>query len=70
VEGIRKYLGSGLIKGIGPVMAKRIVNRFGERTLDVIDQEVERPGAGEGIGPYGSNKSARPGRIKRKSVKS
>jgi exodeoxyribonuclease V alpha subunit len=52
VEGIRKYLGSGLIKGIGPVMAKRIVNRFGERTLEVIDQEVESLAQVEGIGPY------------------
>ncbi len=40
VEGIRKYLGSGLIKGIGPVMAKRIVKRFGEQTLDIIDTEI------------------------------
>ena len=36
VYGIRKYLGSGLIKGIGPVMAKRIVNQFGKDTLEVI----------------------------------
>ncbi len=50
-EGIRKYLGSGLIKGIGPVMAKRIVGRFGDKTLDVIDHEVERLADVEGIGP-------------------
>jgi len=37
VYGIEKYLGSGLIKGIGPVMAKRIVKRFGKKTLDVIE---------------------------------
>jgi exodeoxyribonuclease V alpha subunit len=36
-EGIRRYLGSGMIRGVGPVMAERIVNRFGEETLDVID---------------------------------
>jgi exodeoxyribonuclease V alpha subunit len=52
VEGIRKYLGSGLIKGIGPVMAKRIVNRFGENTLEVIDREAERLRDIEGIGEY------------------
>src|SRR5262249_57540688 len=37
-EGIAKYLGSGLVKGIGPRYAKRIVDVFGENTLDVIDQ--------------------------------
>jgi exodeoxyribonuclease V alpha subunit len=38
VEGIEKYLGSGLVKGIGPVYAKKIVAAFGERTLRVIDE--------------------------------
>lgn len=52
VEGIRKYLGSGLIKGIGPVMAKRIVACFGEHTLDVIDREVDRLREVGGIGAY------------------
>lgn len=41
-EGIKRYLGSGMIRGIGPVMAERIVNRFGAETLDVIDHEPER----------------------------
>ncbi|RJP82739.1 MAG: ATP-dependent RecD-like DNA helicase [Desulfobacteraceae bacterium] len=50
VYGIRKYLGSGLIKGIGPVMAKRIVNRFGEDTLTVIEKDIERLGEVGGIG--------------------
>src|SRR5260370_40573498 len=40
VEGIEKYLASGLVKGIGPAYARRIVETFGERTLQVID---ERP---------------------------
>lgn len=39
--GIKKYLGSGLIKGIGPKFAERLVNQFKERTLDVIDQEPD-----------------------------
>lgn len=52
VEGIRKYLGSGLIKGIGPVMATRIVSRFGEKTLEVIDLEPHRLLEVEGIGAY------------------
>lgn len=38
VDGMRRYLGSGLIKGIGPVMAKRITDEFGTRTLEVIEQ--------------------------------
>ncbi|MBX7219654.1 MAG: ATP-dependent RecD-like DNA helicase [Blastocatellia bacterium] len=42
IAGIEKYLGSGLIKGIGPVTAKRIVEKFKEKTLDVIEQEIER----------------------------
>src|SRR4051794_14984309 len=37
-EGIERYLGSGLVKGIGPHFAKKIVAVFGERTLDVIDE--------------------------------
>ena len=41
VAGIEKYLGSGLVKGIGPVMAKRIVKAFGKETLDVIEESVE-----------------------------
>jgi len=50
VYGIRKYLGSGLIKGLGPVMAGRIVKTFGSRTLDIIDENVERLAEVEGIG--------------------
>lgn len=50
VHGIQKYLGSGLIKGIGQVMAKRIVKRFGKDTLDVIEADVEKLSQVEGIG--------------------
>lgn len=42
LEGMQKYLGSGLIKGIGPRSAKRIVEHFGEQTLDVIDADPQR----------------------------
>lgn len=48
--GIKKYLGSGLIKGIGPVYAKRIVQAFGIETLHVIDQQPERLLEVEGLG--------------------
>jgi exodeoxyribonuclease V alpha subunit len=50
VYGIQKYLGSQLIKGIGPVMAKRIVQAFGKDTLDVIEKEVEKLAMVDGIG--------------------
>jgi exodeoxyribonuclease V alpha subunit len=50
VRGIEKYLGSGLIKGIGPVTAKRLVTRFGAKTLDVIEHEPGRLTEVEGIG--------------------
>ncbi|XVV02853.1 SF1B family DNA helicase RecD2 [Actinosynnema sp. CA-248983] len=42
IQGIRRYLGSGLIKGIGPVLADRIVTHFGLDALDVIEQSPER----------------------------
>jgi exodeoxyribonuclease V alpha subunit len=50
VYGIRKYLGSGLIKGIGPVIAERIVKQFGENTLDVIEQKTSDLEQVDGIG--------------------
>ncbi|MGV8056672.1 MAG: ATP-dependent RecD-like DNA helicase [Smithellaceae bacterium] len=59
VYGIEKYLGSGLIKGIGPVMAKRIVKMFKEKTLEVIEKETDKLTAVTGIG------SKRIGMIKR-----
>ncbi|MEK6672236.1 MAG: ATP-dependent RecD-like DNA helicase [Nitrospirota bacterium] len=49
-NGIEKYLGSGLIKGIGPVMAKRLVSRFGAETLDIIGNKIERLREVDGIG--------------------
>lgn len=42
LTGLEKYLGSGLIKGVGPVTAKRIVAHFGLQTLDIIEHEIER----------------------------
>ncbi len=50
VNGIRKYLGSGLIKGIGPKMAARIVSRFGMDTIDVIEQQPDKLANVPGIG--------------------
>jgi exodeoxyribonuclease V alpha subunit len=51
VVGIEKYLGSGLVKGIGPEMAKRIVKKFGLTTLEVIEKDIGRLAGVEGIGP-------------------
>ncbi|MBF0100765.1 MAG: ATP-dependent RecD-like DNA helicase [Desulfobacterales bacterium] len=50
VYGIEKYLGSGLIKGIGPKMAKRIVSCFGEETLNIIELDIQQLNKVEGIG--------------------
>jgi exodeoxyribonuclease V alpha subunit len=50
IEGIRKYLGSGLIKGIGPVTAQRIVDTFGAHTLHVIERDPARLSEVPGLG--------------------
>ncbi len=50
VAGIRNYLGSGMIKGLGPVMAGRIVDRFGIKTLEVIENDIRRLAEVQGIG--------------------
>jgi exodeoxyribonuclease V alpha subunit len=52
--GIKKYLGSGLVPGIGTVMAERLVAHFGVDTLDVIDAQPERLVDVDGIGPMRS----------------
>ncbi len=49
-HGIEKYLGSGLIKGVGPKMAKRIVKMFKAETLDIIESNIERLAEVPGIG--------------------
>ena len=49
ITGIQKYLGSGLIKGVGPVTARRIVDHFGEQTLDIIEHDISRLGEVKGI---------------------
>ncbi len=51
VHGIEKYLSSSLIKGIGPEMARRITAKFGEETLDVIENEPAKLLEVSGIGP-------------------
>ena len=51
IAGLEKYLGSGLIKGVGPVTAQRIVKHFGLDTLTVIEESPERLAEAPGVGP-------------------
>lgn len=48
--GIEKYLSSGVIMGIGPVTAKKIVEKFGEKALEILDNDIDRLNEIEGIG--------------------
>jgi exodeoxyribonuclease V alpha subunit len=50
ITGIEKYLASGVIQGIGPITAKKIVQRFGENTMNVLDNEIERLKEIDGVG--------------------
>ena len=52
VEGRRRYLGSGLIKGVGPITAKKIVAHFGMQTLDILDQSPDRLLEVSGVGKH------------------
>lgn len=58
IYGIEKYLGSGLIKGVGPKFAKRIVMKFGTDTLEIIETDVRRLLEVEGIGAKRVNQIA------------
>ena len=51
VEGIEKYLGSGMIRGIGPVYARKLVRAFGTQVFEVIEAEPHRLREVAGIGP-------------------
>ncbi|MGD3537918.1 ATP-dependent RecD-like DNA helicase, partial [Xanthomonas citri pv. citri] len=51
LEGISRYLGSGMIKGIGPVYARKLVEAFGEAVFEAIEQAPERLQEVAGIGP-------------------
>lgn len=59
VTGIEKYLGSGLVKGISPIMAKRVVAKFGLETLDIIEDSSHRLLEIEGIGPVRTERISR-----------
>jgi ATP-dependent exoDNAse (exonuclease V) alpha subunit len=51
LEGVEKPLGSGMIRGVGPIHAERLVRRFGKDVLDVIEASPERLREAEGVGP-------------------
>jgi exodeoxyribonuclease V alpha subunit len=51
LEGIEKYLGSGMVKGIGPHFARKLVRAFGDQVFDIIEHTPERLTELEGIGP-------------------
>ena len=50
VKGIEKFLSSGLIKGVGPVLAQRIIKKFGEKTIDIISKTPDKLKKVEGVG--------------------
>jgi hypothetical protein len=56
LDGIEKYLGSGMIRGIGPVYAKKLVRAFGEKVFDTIEAEPERLREVTGIGAVRANR--------------
>ncbi|WP_171166184.1 ATP-dependent RecD-like DNA helicase [Streptomyces sp. I05A-00742] len=58
IQGIRRYLGSGLVKGIGPVFADRITQHFGVDTLQIIEEEPKRLIEVPGLGPKRTKKIA------------
>ena len=51
VDGIEKYLASGMIRGIGPIYARKMVKAFGEKVFDIIEAEPDRLREVDGIGP-------------------
>jgi exodeoxyribonuclease V alpha subunit len=50
-DGIEKYLSSGMIRGVGPIYARKLVRAFGERVFDIIETTPERLREVDGIGP-------------------
>jgi exodeoxyribonuclease V alpha subunit len=51
IEGVEKYLGSGMIRGIGPAYAKKLIRAFADKVFDVIEAEPGRLREVDGIGP-------------------
>ena len=70
VEGIEKYLASGMIRGIGPVYARKMVKAFGEKVFDIIEAEPDRLCEVDGIGALRARESRLPGRNRRSFARS
>ena len=70
IEGIEKYLGSGMIRGIGPVYAKKMVKAFGEKVFDIIEAEPDRLREVTGIGAVRASASRTRGLSRRSSGRS
>ena len=70
IEGLRKYLGSGLVHGVGPVTASRIVDHFGLQILDVIETTPHRLREVPGIGSRRAERLRAPGKNRNRSKKS
>jgi len=72
IDGIEKYLSSGMIRGIGPTYASKMVKAFGEKVFDVIEAEPDRLREVDGIGPVRAQRSAshQPGRRRRSCARS
>ena len=70
-DGIEKYLSSGMIRGVGPVYAKKLVRAFGEQVFDIIETTPDRLREVEGIGPVrAARASSPPGPNRRRCGKS
>ena len=70
IEGIEKYLSSGMIRGIGPVYAKRLLKAFGDKVFDVIQSASGRLREVEGIGRAARSASSPPGPSRRSCARS
>ena len=70
IEGIEKYLGSGMIRGIGPAYAKKLVRAFGEKVFDTIEAEPDRLREVAGSARCGPSALPTPGPSKRSCARS
>jgi hypothetical protein len=68
IDGIEKYLGSGMIRGIGPAYAKKLVRAFGEKVFDMIEAQPDRLREVTGIGPVRA-KRTRDGLLSGRSIR-
>ena len=61
-EGVERYLGGGFVKGVGPVLAKKLVEHFGAKVLGIISDNPADLESVDGIGPSAGKRSPMPGR--------